>query len=604
MKFYLAVNSNNGTPRRYIVCKFAELVSAVRMTNEVVIGATILDRGSRNWAHVEYDYTPQLRALLQEAMLSPDMTVRLSGSNTMVFKEMDRTERNWLIGGGGKEAFRNIQHEIFRDLNSGYKSRKWESIIDKMQTRLSGDKPKASIHYRNSQYQTDLSYRVQDYKNLRALYKDLGAVVRKAIKDSDTGALATYIVDIVGDDLRHSVFRKIQELLDSNHNLDIGVTLTDCDHYVLNEDVIHIGRLGRGTACENCHYDNVVHCEDGGYEDWRDNLYYHERDDLYYSYEEEEDDYDSDDNENEPNQLMSYSTNVLDILEPDHSIASSTHGDFLMGIELEMCTRDMSVNSAVQDVRARLGEEYCIVKSDGSLPENGMEIVSAPRGLAEHVKRFTAWDIDSDYRAWNTGKCGMHIHVHSKAFTGLTLGKFLMLVNSDENALFIKQIAGRHPLYDSQARDYCASEQQEILDNPMHAIKGKYSSRYRMVNCENLTRSERDRLGLTCDIGKSFNTIELRIFRASLKKTRLLAQIEFTHALVMFCRVASWRDLNQTEFKEWHENRELKQPSFIKWLKNTNNQYPNLCDWYGIRRRPNAKNSAPASVNCADTTSI
>ena len=195
----------------------------------------------------------------------------------------------------------------------------------------------------------------------------------------------------------------------------------------------------------------------------------------------------------------------------------------------------------------------------------------------------------------------MHIHIHSKAFTGLTLGKFLMLVNSDSNALFIRHIAGRHPLHDSQARDYCASESQEVLDNPVHAIKGKSSSRYRMVNCENLTRSERDRLGLTCEIFKSYNTIELRIFRASLKKARLLAQIEFAHALVMFCRVASWRDLIQTEYRDWSGNRNLKQPSFIKWLKNTNNQYPHLCDWYGIRRRPNAKNAAPTSPNSLET---
>jgi hypothetical protein len=69
----------------------------------------------------------------------------------------------------------------------------------------------------------------------------------------------------------------------------------------------------------------------------------------------------------------------------------------------------------------------------------------------------------------------------------------------------------------------------------------------------------------------------------------------------MFCRVASWRDLIQSEYQAWHENRNLKQPSFIKWLKNTNNQYPHLCDWYGIRRRPNAKNSAPAEVSCTDT---
>ena len=600
MKIYLAINNNNGTPRRYIVMTFAGITSVVRLGHEVVIGATTLERHRVNhWTSIDPDYINDLRDALDSSLRVPEMAV-----NGMTFRKMDATERNWLIGGGGKEAFHKLQYDIYATLYSR-KAGKWNDLTDKIKMRLSGQRPSAYIHYHQVTYQTDLHYRVTEYRSQRHFYKQLGIYVREAIKDRDINDLANYIVDYASDNgISARVFRDLKDTLVLKHNLDIGVTLTDCDHYVLHEDAVHIGPRGRGRACNSCYEDNVVDCEDGGYQTWRDDLYYHESNGCYYSYEADEDDYDSDDNENEPNQLMSYSTNVLDILEPDISINSSTHGDFRMGIELEMCTRDMSVNSAVQDVRARLGEEYCIVKADGSLPSNGMEIVSAPRGLAEHIKRFTAWDIDSDYRAWNTGKCGMHIHVHSKAFTGLTLGKFLMLVNSDENAVFIRQIAGRHPLHDSQARDYCASEQQEILDNPMHAIKGKYSSRYRMVNCENLTRAERDRLGLTCDIGKSFNTIELRIFKASLKKTRLLAQIEFTHALVMFCRVASWRDLNQTEFKEWHENRDLKQPSFIKWLKNTNNQYPNLCDWYGIRRRPNAKNSAPASINCADTTSI
>ena len=602
MKLYLATNISNGTPRRYILLTFAGITTALKLSSDVIIGATVLDRHQTNWAFVDYSYVTDLREMLAWVVLHPS-TPSVHG---MFIKEMDKTERNWLMGVCGKDAFKHLQHEIYNSLGSGYKSRKWDNIITKKLLRLSGDKESANIHYHQVTYPTNLHYRVTEYRSQRDFYKQLGIYVREAIKDRDINDLANHIVDYASDNVINSrVFHDLKDMLILKHNLDIGVTLTDCDHYVLNEHAVHIGPRGRGRACDSCYEDNVVDCEDGGYQTWRDDLYYHESDGNYYTYEEDDvDDYDSDNNDNEPNQLMSYSTNVLDILEPDISINSSTHGDFRMGIELEMCTRDMSVNSAVQDVRARLGEEYCIVKSDGSLPNNGMEIVSAPRGLAEHIRRFTAWDIDSDYRAWNTGKCGMHIHVHSKAFTGLTLGKFLMLVNSDENAVFIRQIAGRHPLHDSQARDYCASEQQAILDNPLHAIKGKYSSRYRMVNCENLTRAERDRLGLTCDIGKSFNTIELRIFKASLKKTRLLAQIEFTHALVMFCRVASWRDLNQNEFKAWHENRDLKQPSFIKWLKSTNNQYPNLCDWYGIRRRPNAKNSAPASVTCADTTSI
>ena len=602
MRIYLVSRKNDLGTRRYIVMTFSRHSAVLSLRSDVRIGATVMDRHE---GHFELCSDEGIPSDLFDAIKVVTKTHGyLPGSffSHITFTPINTAERNWLIVGGGKSAFIYLHGRICGSLRSRSNGIKWDAIITSMTNRLEGIRETQYLTYHRNAYRMNAPYSVRNYLDARDMYKDLGKLVRDAIKNNDTGQLAEFIVGY--DEFSHKTFQNIDAALSNNHSIDLGVTLTDCDHLVLSEDVLRIGRNNRDTACDSCHYDNVVHCEDGGYEDWRDNLYYHERNDLYYSYEEEEDDdYDSDDNDREPDQLMSYSTNVLDILEPDHSIVSSTHGDFRMGIELEMCTREISVNSAVRDVRAKLGEEYCIVKADGSLPSNGMEIVSAPRGLAEHIKRFTAWDIDTDYRAWNTGKCGMHIHVHSKAFTGLTLGKFLMIVNSDENSVFIRQIAGRHPLHDSQARDYCASEQQEILDNPVHAIKGKYSSRYRMVNCENLTRAERDRLGLTCDIGKSFNTIELRIFKASLKKTRLLAQIEFTHALVMFCRVASWRDLNQSEFKEWHENRDLKQPSFIKWLKSTNNQYPNLCDWYGIRRRPNAKNSAPTALTCADTNS-
>ena len=180
----------------------------------------------------------------------------------------------------------------------------------------------------------------------------------------------------------------------------------------------------------------------------------------------------------------------------------------------------------------------------------------------------------------------MHVHIDSRAFTAMTLGKFLILINSSTNVDFIRRIAGRHPSVDKQAREYCAAEEQDILDNPKHAIKGKSIRRYRMVNTTCLKSSEADRLGVQYIGERSFNTIELRIFRSSLKRERLLAQIEFTHAAVMFCRVASYRDLDYS--------------SFIKWLRTTNNTYPNLADWYGVRRRATAKNAAPTELACVD----
>jgi hypothetical protein len=213
-----------------------------------------------------------------------------------------------------------------------------------------------------------------------------------------------------------------------------------------------------------------------------------------------------------------------------------------------------------------------------------------PHGLTKHIETFKAWDIDPAYRAWNTGKCGMHIHIDSRAFTQLTLGKFLMFINSNGNVDFIRKIAGRHPSVDDQARSYCAAEHQSILVNPKQAVKNKSGERYRMVNMMNLGGREAMRLGLSMDnsYNGKYNTVELRIFRASLKKERLLAQIEFTHAAVMFCRVASWRDLNGA--------------SFIKWLRTVVGQYPALTKWYGVRQIHTSTPTviAPASETCAD----
>jgi len=188
----------------------------------------------------------------------------------------------------------------------------------------------------------------------------------------------------------------------------------------------------------------------------------------------------------------------------------------------------------------------------------------------------------------------MYVHIDSRAFTQLTVGKFLMFINSSGNVDFIRKIAGRHPSVDDQARSYCAAEHQSILANPKTAVKGKSGERYRMVNMCNLGSREAKRLGLSMDnsYNGKYNTVELRIFRASLKKERLLAQIEFTHASVMFCRVASWRDLNGT--------------SFVKWLKTVAGQYPALTKWYGVRNVHTSTPTviAPAMDTCTDAVPL
>jgi hypothetical protein len=443
----------------------------------------------------------------------------------------------------------------------------------------------------------DMHIDARTFMQVRNTFKQLGAKVREAIKDQDAGEFDEWFSDTAtGYHMGRmvSAFPAIEDAL-SNAGVSTNLEQTYCDHVVHAHETVSVRESGRmRTWCESCRDDRAVWLEDQEEYWYQEDAVWSEREEAWYSYDRDSELAESDDDdddyhaEEEPNRLMSYMTVVTDYVAKDISFTPSPFGDFLMGIELEMATEG-SVGSAVESVREALGEDYCVCKSDGSLPSGGFEVVTAPRKLDEHIKCFGSWfseGIPSNFSAWDKESCGMHVHIDSRAFTAMTLGKFLMLINSNTNVDFIRRIAGRHPTVDRQAREYCAAEDQSILDNPKHALNGKSTRRYRMVNTTCLKRSEADRLGVQYVGERSFNTIELRIFRASLKRERLLAQIEFTHAAVMFCRVASYRDLDYS--------------SFIKWLRTTNNTYPNLADWYGVRRRATAKNSAPAELACVD----
>jgi len=492
-------------------------------------------------------------------------------------------------------ALSRVVHALWRRLwieDTGYQSRNRReerviTLVDNFMARTrraySTEAPPALMaHYKGD----DFSQRT--YRAIRTGRKFVSAFVRDSIisQDFDTNDLI-YKLRSLFNIRSHLVSTKA---LARYEELGFGeIVKCECGHLEEQSDT-HTVR--NDTWCSNCFNEDAVHVEDVD-EYWsRDDAYYHESDDLYYSYEDRSNDDDDDEDDGEPHDLMGYSTNVLRHIEADKSIQSSKFGNFTMGVELEMCAGSRSsVDDAVADVRTRLGEDYIICKSDGSLPSDGFEIVTAPRGLDEHIRRFKAWDVRPTYRAWNAKQCGLHVHVDSRAFTPMTLGKFLMFINADCNADFIRSLAGRHPKMDDQARSYCAAEDQDVITDPLKAVKGKGANRYRMVNVTNMDQGELTRLGLNWrrydTSGRKFNTVELRIFRASLKKERLLAQIEFAHAAVMFVRAASYRDLTEGSFKGW--------------LAKSHVLYPHLAAWYEVVPKKKA-NPNVAAVVAADET--
>lgn len=331
--------------------------------------------------------------------------------------------------------------------------------------------------------------------------------------------------------------------------------------------LVYMATTNRGTACQHCVDDHYVEPEDDDGLYHIEDVYYWDSDDCYHLEREPEDEEDEEDSRS--SLIHDYGENVLRYCARDRDVKSSSYGDFLMGVELEVEAEDRP--EAAERFDAQL-EGYAIMKYDGSLSDSeGIEIVTAPRGLAEHIKRFKEFDAGAGVRAWDAGSCGMHVHIDSRAFTALTLGKFIEFVNAPYNDEFIQRIAGRHAHWDHQCQAYCQREGDLTLGNPKAILTGKSGSRYRMVNTTNLRIDESLRLQVEHGSGSGINTVELRIFRATLNKKRLLAQIEFAHAAVMFCRVASMQHMSEADF--------------LAWLKPMAGVYPHLAKWFGVKQQ-------------------
>lgn len=412
----------------------------------------------------------------------------------------------------------------------------------------------------------------------RAIGEMVAGIVTRASRDGDY-IEASDLLEVCGELERHYpasevdvIMTEIQYHLEGRGAVFDRVIRADCGHWCGEDDVQEVQPRGR-RWCEECADERTIQPADRDDECWdRDYVYAHS-DGEYRTYEEEQEPDDDDECDaehgrtsyNNPDWLMNYSTNVLNFVRADKSFTPTPSGDLLMGVELELIMPGRQ-GAYIPDLRQDLGTDYAVFKSDGSLDAYGAELVTAPRKLEDHIAKFTAVEFPRRAKAWDAGCCGMHVHIDSRGFTAMSLGKFVQFINDEDNADLIRKIAGRHPSRDEQADEYCSAIDQDNVVNPARA-KGGYPNRYRMVNLTGLHGDEAERLGVSGTDGK-FNTIELRIFRASLRKERLLAQLEFTHASVMFCRIESYRN--------------LKAGNFLRYLTKNHFLYPNLAKWFSV----------------------
>ena len=313
----------------------------------------------------------------------------------------------------------------------------------------------------------------------------------------------------------------------SDENPD-AVTCHSCETLIPHEDDLTYSNWLGESICPRCDQDRYYECGQCGYEDHHYNLEDHtcERDDP----------------ESNSN-IHGYS----------YKPRPKFHGDakYYLGVELEVECRDEDYFDEVVEYVAEKTNygDRAYLKSDGSL-SYGFEIVTHPHSLVEMQEQFPWADIlhrlkSRKFRSWNTSTCGLHVHVSRSAFNGGTITlreshqiRFMKLIYDNERQ--ITRLAGRSSNYAT------FSDKGKIIPKVKNGEQS--NGRYAAINIENDA------------------TLEVRVFRGSLRYERVLSAIELVHAAVEYTR----------NLKMSVKHKPLSWARFVAYVSEHSDTYPNL----------------------------
>lgn len=240
------------------------------------------------------------------------------------------------------------------------------------------------------------------------------------------------------------------------------------------------------------------------------------------------------------------------------------HGDnstLFLGVE---CETDDYPNP--DDVAGSILEKYSPkhelfhIEEDGSL-DRGFEIITQPCTLNYHLTEFPWAGILSqaragDGRAHDAETCGLHVHFninfYPKGKRELGLVKLIYLFERFHDALY--KFSRR------RSHDYCYKIEKDVLNQPAKAkiqslMEEGLNDHYRMVNWE------------------GGDTVEIRLWRGTLRMETLLATLEMTDFLARLSRDMS---LEKLQHLTW--------PALMKIAKRRHYTY--LWDYLSLKKLP------------------
>jgi hypothetical protein len=225
-----------------------------------------------------------------------------------------------------------------------------------------------------------------------------------------------------------------------------------------------------------------------------------------------------------------------------NNMVSESRDITLYGVELEVEARSGDSQVGAEWVRNFLPTNYSCLKHDGSLGPGGFEIVTRPDSVDVHKRYWLPLLGATPHKvlsSWQTGRCGMHVHVSRAGLSQLQLGKMLCFLNEPANENFIVKLAGRRN-----------SRWSRIIKKKVGDIRRPYELQDRYVALNLCNR----------------RTAEFRIFKGTLSPRGFLKNLEFCAALVEYTAPCKASLADATDFTK-----------FCDWL--SYKTYPYLYDW-------------------------
>lgn len=301
---------------------------------------------------------------------------------------------------------------------------------------------------------------------------------------------------------------------------DLFVTCEECGEVISVDDAYYYG----GTPyCDECYNNCFTRCAGCDNDYPNDDMYYDDDTNCYYC----EECYRNLTN----NIIKDYHERDIDL---DFKKLASDNTELYLGFELEVENGNVDNedrNNDARYIRTHFPELGLCFEHDGSL-DYGFEIISQPMTMNyiyEHKEDFKAilkYLDDKGYQSHNGGRCGLHVHISKKAFgesnsdtLDKNIKKLLLFTETYKNELITfsrRQNFHYCEFISSKIKTSYDNMNKDIYYKSGEVLQGlnKRINRYQVVNLENS------------------NTIELRVFRGTLKFETFMATLEFVNSLV------------------------------------------------------------------------